>query len=136
MLCAIRICIAQNRKKIVSIERRIYRRFASDLEKIQASLVTNLETYPVKDISKGGLAVKYMPGAVQPFDSETIVIISISFDRFILSNIPCKTIYDIPTLMEGGSYKGGKIRLCGLKFVNLTKEKKHELDSLLKCCFD
>ena len=130
------MCLTQNRKRILSIERRRHRRFAIDLEKVQASIVTNLETYSVKDISKGGLAIEYIPGPFQAFESKAIVIISMNFDKFIVPKMPCKTVYDIPTLMEGKSFRGGETRLCGLKFVNLTKEQEHELDSLLKCYFD
>jgi hypothetical protein len=71
-----------------------------------------------------------------PFESETIDIITVDYDRFYLSNIACKTVYDIATLMKGQLFSGGEKRIRGLKFVELTKEQEDRLDHLLELYFD
>jgi hypothetical protein len=38
--------------------------------------------------------------------------------------------------MHGRSFKGGAMRIRGLKFVELTKEQEEKLDIVLNSCFD
>ena len=111
-------------------------RCAIDSDEVQFSVSTNRKTYSVKDISKGGLAIEYSPVADEPFESESVNIIAMDYDRFYLPKIACETVYDIPTLIQGRSFRGGERRIRGLKFVELNKEQEDELDSLLKRCFD
>ena len=126
----------QTREEIMPKERRGSPRCAIDSDEVQVSVSASRKTYSVKDISKGGLAIEYSPVADEPFESESVDIIAMDYDRFYLPKIVCKTVYDISTLMEGGSFKGGVRRIRGLKFVELTKAQEDELDILLKHCFD
>ena len=127
---------AREREEIMTKELRRSMRAAIDSDGVQVSVSASRKTYSVKDISKGGLAIVYSPAADEPFESESVDIIAMDYDRFYLPKITCKTVYDISTLMEGGSFKGGVRRIRGLKFVELTKEQEDELDILLKRCFD
>ena len=111
-------------------------RCAIDSDEVQFSVSTSRKTYSVKDISKGGLAIEYSPVADEPFESESVNIIAMDYDRFYLPKIACETVYDIPTLIQGRSFRGGERRIRGLKFVGLNKEQEDELDILLKRCFD
>ena len=61
---------------------------------------------------------------------------TLHYERFYLSKVACKTVYDIPTLMQGKSFKGGEMRIRGLKFVELTKEQEDKLNILLKLSLD
>ena len=117
-------------------DRRASDRCEIQFEEIQIAIHSRRELYPVKDISTGGLAIEYSPGTDGPFESEAIDISAADYDRFYLPNIACKTVYDISTLMEGRSFRGAAMRICGLKFVELTKAQEDELDILLKRCFD
>ena len=117
-------------------ERRSTNRFRGHLDQIQVSIHPSQKLYPVKNISKAGLAIEYSPVADQPFELKAIDVITIDYDRFYLANIACKTVYDIATLMEGQLFSGGERRICGLKFVELTKEQEDRLDHLLELCFD
>ncbi len=45
-------------------------------------------------------------------------------------------VYDTSTLMRGRSFRGGKRRTRGLKFVELTEEQEEKLDISLNHCFD
>lgn len=116
-------------------ERRRFGRCVIDSDEVQVSVLPSRKTYSVKDISKGGLAIEYNPEADKPYESESVDIISIDCDRFYLQKIACETVYDIPILMQGRSFRGGERRICGLKFVELTKKQEDELDILLKYCF-
>ena len=60
---------------------------------------------------------------------------TLHYERFYLSKVVCKTVYDISTLMQGKSFKGSEMRIRGLKFVELTKEQEDHLDILVKSCF-
>ena len=71
----------------------------------------------------------------EPFKSESIDIIAADYNRFYLPKVACETVYDIQTLMEGKSFRGGERRIRGLKFVDLTQEQEDKLDILLKRCF-
>ena len=117
-------------------ERRTAKRCTIDSDEVQVSVSPSRKTYSVKDISTGGLAIEYSPVADEPFESKSVDIIAMNYGRFYLPNITCKTVYDIPTLMQGRSFRGGEIRIRGLKFVELTQEQEDELDILLKACFD
>ena len=117
-------------------ERRKTNRCTAHLDEIQVSVYPIPKIYPIKDISKGGLAFEYSPVADEPLESEAIDIIAVDYDRFYLPQIACKTVYDIATLMEGQLFSGGERRIRGLKFVELTKEQEDKLDILLKRCFD
>jgi hypothetical protein len=94
------------------------------------------KTYFTKDIGAGGLAIEYSPVTDEPLESESIDIIAIDCDRFCLPKIVCKTVYDIPTVMQGRSFSGGVMRIRGLNFVELTKDQENELEILLRRCFD
>jgi len=120
----------------VPADRRASDRCEIQFEEIQIAIHSRRELYPVKDISTGGLAIEYSPGTDGPFESEAIDISAADYDRFYLPNIACKTVYDISTLMEGRSFRGAAMRICGLKFVELTKEQEEQLDILLKNCFE
>ena len=117
-------------------DRRRDLRYTIDSDKIQVSVLLSQKTHCIKDIGAGGLAIEYNPVTDEPLESETIDIIATDCDRSCLPKIVCKTVYDIPTIMQGRSFSGGVMRIRGLKFVELTKEQEEKLDSLLKRCFD
>jgi hypothetical protein len=120
----------------MTAEHRSTNRCKVHLDQIQVPIHPSQKLYPVKNISKAGLAIECNPLKDDPFESETIDIIAVDYDRFYLPNIACKTVYDIATLMEGQLFSGGERRIHGLKFVELTKEQEDRLDHLLKFCFD
>ena len=116
-------------------DRRASKRCEIHFNEIQFAIHPSQKLYPIKDISNGGLAVEYSPEANEPFELEAIDIIAMADEQYYLPKIACKTVYDIPTLMHDRSFRGGEMRICGLKFVELTKEQEEKLDILLKRCF-
>ena len=117
-------------------ERRLDNRYAIYSDEIQISVLPSRKTLFIKDISKGGLGIEYSPVGDEPVESELVDIIAVRYNRLNLLKIPCKTVYDIPILMHSKSFKGGEMRVRGLKFFELTKEQEDKLDILLKRCLD
>jgi len=104
-------------------ERRATNRYAVLFDEIQVFIYPSQKIYPIKDISKGGLAFEYSPVADEPFESEAIDISAVDYDRFYLPQIACKTVYDIATLMEGQLFTGGE-RFAALNSLILPRSKK------------
>ena len=90
----------------MSTEPRATNRSAVQFHEIQVSVYPSQKTYLIKNISKGGLAIEYNPVADEPFESETIDIIAVEYDRFYLPRIACKKVYHIGTLGEGRLLSG------------------------------
>jgi len=117
-------------------DRRLYKRYEIQADEIQVVIPPGQRPCFIKNFSTGGLAIEYSPRKDEPFKSESVDIIARGFNKLCLSKIACKTVYDISTLMEGRSFKGGAMRIRGLKFVELNKEQGDKLDILLNSCFD
>ena len=118
-------------------ERRNYRRYQVDGDRIQASLSRIQKTFNVKDISIGGMKIEYNPLADKLLESEIIDLVGMNNRRyFFLPRISCEKVYDIPTLMQKESFKGGEVRIRGLKFLDLTGEQEDGLDFLFEQCLD
>jgi hypothetical protein len=117
-------------------DRRASNRYEITTDEIRAVIHPGQKFYPIKNISPGGLAIEYSPVKDEPFESESVDIISTDYSQLYLPKIACKTVYDFSTLMEGRSFKGGAMRIRGLKFVELSKEQEQKINSLLNYCFD
>ena len=86
----------------------------------------------LNNISKSGLAFQYTPIAGKKMDTNSINIFVKGTDRFYLSDIACRIIYDISTLDESQRFKGTERRQCGIKFVELKENQQNKLELLLK----
>ncbi len=120
----------------MTLERRRDRRCAIDSGEAHVVVLSGRRSFPVKDVSKGGLSIEYSPVADEPFETESVEIIEGDCHGISLSKIACQTVYDIETLIHDRSFKGSAMRMRGLQFVELTKEKEDELVILMKRCFD
>jgi hypothetical protein len=86
----------------------------------------------LKNINRGGLAYQYAPVNGTKPDSEMIDILGKGPDRFHVSGISCKAVYDISELAADQTFTGAEIRLRGLEFTGLTEEQNEMLDFLLE----
>jgi hypothetical protein len=86
----------------------------------------------LKNLSKGGLAYQYSPGADTKLESKMIDILASGPHRFHVSGIACKTVYDISELAADQTFRGAKIRVRGLEFAALTEQQKDKLNFLLE----
>lgn len=84
----------------------------------------------LENISRTGLAFRYLPVRGEKTETDTIDIMSTGPARFYLSGLSCRTIYDILTLDEVQTFTGLETRLCGLEFI--SKENNHRLAFFLK----
>lgn len=85
----------------------------------------------VRDISKQGLKLDYHPEAGNDEEWKVIDIFLTHENRYCLSAIPCRVIYDISSLEEGRTFSGSQSRVCGLKFEKLSRRQESELEDLL-----
>jgi c-di-GMP-binding flagellar brake protein YcgR len=85
----------------------------------------------VKDISIGGMAIRYYP--VEDFGPKPEIRLILSGDAipFYLPDISCKTIYDINVDENDRPFKRSGTRHCGLQFGRLDTGMKEKLADLL-----
>jgi len=116
-------------------ERRAFKRHAVVFDEIQAFVLPGQDVCRIRNISMGGVGIEYAPVPGKPFQIESIHILTQNGRNCYLQNIRCQTVYDMATLMEGRSFRGGERRIRGLKFINQTPGQKEELDHLLGSAF-
>ena len=85
----------------------------------------------IKDISKDGMAFEYIPNdGCEPKPELRLILTGDTFP-FYLSDLFCKTIYDVVMNKNDGSSKGSGIHRCGVKYEKLDPERKEKLTFLL-----
>jgi hypothetical protein len=120
----------------VEPERRRFRRCSVSGSAIKVFTRDAQKFYPTRNISKVGLAFEYEPVEGEAPESGTIDLMALDYEgQFYLSDIACKTVYDTAALMEGRSFKGGKVRVRGLEFIELSTDQEKKLDELMDLCF-
>ena len=87
---------------------------------------------PLVNISKGGLAFRFEPSPGKMTECRAVDILGPGPDRFYLSGIACRRIYDIAVLAEGRNFTGTETRLCGVQFTDLTDEQTQKLTDLIE----
>jgi hypothetical protein len=121
----------------VEPERRRFRRCSVPGSEIKVFTRNALKFHLTRNISKVGLAFEYAPAESETPESGTIDILAPDYEgRIYLSDIACKTVYDAAALMEGRSFRGGKVRVRGLEFIELSTDQEKILDELLDQCFE
>jgi c-di-GMP-binding flagellar brake protein YcgR len=85
----------------------------------------------VKDISIGGMAIRYCP--VEDLKPKPEIRLILSGDKIpvYLPDIPCKTIYDIKVDENDRPFERSGTRHCGLQFGRLDTGMKEKLTDLL-----
>lgn len=83
------------------------------------------------NIGEGGLAFQFASGPQKKTKCRAIDILGPEPDRFYISGITCRPVYDIGILSEGESFTGAANRLCGLQFIDLTDQQSNKLSELI-----
>ena len=84
-----------------------------------------------KDICKEGMAFEYMSDdGCEPKPKIKLILTGDEF-LFYLSELPCKTIYDVEVDKNSGSSKRIGLRRCGVKYKKLDPEMQEKLTFLL-----
>jgi len=84
------------------------------------------------DISKGGLAYRYMPIKGKKRESDRYDIISAGSQHFHLLDIICKTIYDTHDFIVNQGSADTKKRRRGLQYGKLTENEQAKFELLLR----
>jgi len=125
----------------MNIDKRKYNRFLAQDDAFAA--LGFKPVGKVKDIGMGGLAFEYINisensdqvsshrGTFEPLQ----LTIFLSKNNFHLSDVPCKTIYDINASISDSSQEfiiSLNHRLCGVKFGTLSEDIMAKLEFFLK----
>jgi len=116
----------------MSAEQRRFKRYAIKSDGLDVASRDLKVVGKLKNISRGGLAYQYTPVNGTKPDSEMIDILGKGPDRFHVSGIYCKAVYDISELAADQTFTGAEIRLRGLEFTGLTEEQNEMLEFLLE----
>ena len=87
----------------------------------------------ISNISTQGVSVEYAEGAWQPQAGQEVGV-KLAIDLqcpLMVEDASCVTIYDIPTLAHDETFRGSRMRLCGLKYSNLSDVQRNQLRRLL-----
>lgn len=85
----------------------------------------------VKDICEGGMAFEYILSDGCEPKPEIRLILTGDVFPFYLSDLFCKTIYDVEVNKNDGSSKGSGIHRCGVKYEKLGPDMQEKLTFLL-----
>lgn len=86
--------------------------------------------WEIIDIGEEGLAFEYQP-IPEEKEMASIEIAKISEGRYHLTEMPCKVVYDIPTISQDRGFRGSEYRRRGLNYCRLTQEQNMTLSMLL-----
>ena len=86
----------------------------------------------LKDISLGGMQLRYLPGAFTDGECALFDLVSDKNSPVLISCLSCSKVYDLADLMEYGSLSGKDVRCCGLRFNRLTDVQKARLHQIME----
>ncbi len=112
-------------------EKREHFRFLEDIT-VVAFWNNSINLGKLKDISKAGMAFEYITDE-KPKKKNSQINIFLSGNKFHLSNLPCKIVYDI--LIRKEKYQSNKLlmtRRCGVKFKKPTTIQTKQLEFFQK----
>ena len=113
-----------------SSERRKDKRFKLKDPVFAILYSSQTKTAQIVDISRGGLAIRYVKN---DYDSDMINKLDIfkSDFSFYMDNIKAKTISDIE--VTGENFNGSKeVRRCGVQFENLSENQISQLERFIQ----
>jgi hypothetical protein len=112
------------------IERRVHKRYKAR-EGTVAFLGEPLNIMgSVIDVSKGGLAFRYIANGKRPSESFELDILY-SHEPVYIDRMPFRTVSDTEITGESGS-KLFPLRRCGVQFGELTEVQKSQLEYLIE----
>lgn len=85
----------------------------------------------LSDLSAEGMQLSYTPGNGTGHHWTSVDIVTGVRHRLIIPGVACKTVYDVASLMENGSFSGAALRISGIQFDRLTDAQKRIMDFLL-----
>ena len=86
----------------------------------------------VIDISAEGMQMRYSPENLICHQWSLIDIFADDRERLLISNLACRPVYDVASLMENESFSGAAVRTCGVCFEKITDEQRTGLNQLIE----
>lgn len=114
-----------------SLKRRKFKRTSLPPEAFFVYFYETNSHAMVMDISMGGFKIECYPYAGVKSDAMTVDIYAFPAGRFHMNGVPCRVVYDIANLVEGGTFSGSHSRICGWRYETLNTEQKDKLAYLL-----
>ncbi len=121
-------------------ERRRYARYRAP-EGVYAAMPDFAERVgPVRNISRGGLLFQYLadenpPGIEAVCEcKEGRITVFLSGQGFILRDVSCRMVHDMPADEPTSLAVGYNVRLCGIQFVDLPECFAQRLDVVMSHC--
>ena len=113
-------------------ERRKFTRFLVP-ENVYAALGPSFSKVGrIKDLGIGGLAIEYITDE-DSAPGNSHVDIFIREEKFFLSKLPCKIVYDVPIEPSAGPQASGLThKRCGVRFYRFTDELRKRFEGFLK----
>lgn len=118
----------------MGLDKRKYSRFLAQEDAFVALGHSFARVGKVKNISRGGLAFEYVSDKDLNEDASQLDVF-LSEHGFHLSDMPCVIVYDIPVSKPYEYHTFNQIfttKRCGVKFGELSKHKRAQLDFFLK----
>jgi len=110
-------------------ERREYKRFKLKDPVFAILYSSPTKTAQIVDISRGGLALRYVKSEEGSSIIDKLDIFKSDFS-FYMDNVKAKTVSDIEVI--GDKINGTKeVRQCGLQFENLSESQISQLESFI-----
>jgi hypothetical protein len=86
----------------------------------------------IKDISIGGLAIEYLTDGDSVHGNSHVDIL-IRGEKFYLSKLPCKIVYDVSIEPSAGPQAFGLThKRCGVRFYRFTDKLRKRFEGFLK----
>jgi len=115
-------------------EQRKYPRYSVEENQIVVMCGSDKGIATVRDISAGGIKLQYVPLEGNETEWNRVNIFSALCNHFFVEHVDCRTVYDIASLMEAGTFSGMNVRTSGLCFSRLTGDQETALRRILKWC--
>ncbi len=88
----------------------------------------------LRNIGPKGAAYQYTPFSGQAAKDTRIDKTAADPNRYHIHDIACRKVYDIIELTADEKFSGSEMRLCGVRFVDLSEDQKDKLYFLLEDC--
>jgi len=83
------------------------------------------------DLSTGGMQVRYSPENLSWPRLLLLDVFTSDRELPLVTNLSCRIVYDLASLMENDRFRGASVRSCGVRFEQVTDEQRASLNRLL-----
>ncbi len=86
----------------------------------------------IHNISTRGVSVEYSGECRLDMEKKVIVKMAVDLQsNLVVDGLCCKPVYDIATLAQGQTFRGGHMRLCGFVYEELSPAVQKKIDRLI-----